>query len=111
MLDTIAWARQLDVIRGEVPSDVDRDLRVRVVVGDTVLEATVSGLELARVAADVDLPMGGFLGGFLGEEDYEKRMMRRELMRVLSRVVPDVAHTTAWLAVSKMLGLDPERGA
>jgi hypothetical protein len=90
---------------GLVPPQVGRDLRVRVVVGDAATEMTVSGELLLRVASEVDVPPP-----FLCDGDFEKRMIRRALVPIVKLAVESAGHRAAWVAVSEMLGLDPEKG-
>jgi hypothetical protein len=88
-----------------VPYELGRELRVRVSVGDSTLDVTVSGDLMMRTAADVLVPMLS-----LFEDDYERRMMRRALMPIVRLAIEQAAYRAAWVEVSRMLQLDPEKG-
>lgn len=92
--------------------DIDHDVQVSVSIrqgfGDRVVfAATISGEALRNAAHDAPMPVKDGLVS----DDYERRMIRRALMPIVEMAARATVRQAAWHAISKWLGLDPEKGA
>jgi hypothetical protein len=88
-----------------IPAEVSRDILVTVTVNGTSSDVPVSVRMMERIARAIELSSPA-----LCEDNDELQAIRSCVVSIAIRAANEAAQRASWVAVSKMLGLDPDKG-